>query len=174
MGIPALCLAAWVKSEPLGLVLDNLRLLVLPFLEFGSFGSAFAYSNLFSTIFELPGLISIVFAAFKLPELILLASLMLAVLPFLFIHFRVPSYAGPVVLEFHVLLVVVEVRGSQVVVVVDVKVIRRMGTATVIVAGILIFSICSLCSHSPHSHRTCRLGRLGDKGVRKRVGLKIK
>ena len=91
----------WVKSKPLGLVLDVLRLLVLPFLEFGSFGSVFTYSNLFSTIFELPGFVSITFAAFKLPELILLASLMLAVLPFLFIHFGVPSYAGPVVLKFH-------------------------------------------------------------------------
>ena len=55
-------------------------------------------------------------------------------------HLRVPSCAGPIVVKFCVLLVVVEVRGSWVVVV---KVIRWMGTATVIVAasGILIFVV---------------------------------
>ena len=41
-------------------------------------------------------------------------------------------YSSPTVLEFCVLLVVVEVRGGQVVIVVIVKVIRVMGTATVI------------------------------------------
>ena len=145
MSVPPLCLTAWVKSEPLGLVLDVLMLLVLLFLKFGSFRFMFTYSNLVSTIFKLPALISIMFAAFELPELILLECLVLAVLPFLFVHLRVPSCAGPVVLKFCILLVVVKVRGSWVVVVVNVEVIRWMSTATVIIAGILIFIVSIAC-----------------------------
>ena len=140
-GVPALCLTSWVKSEPLGLVLDVLGLLVLLFLEFGSFGSVFTYSNLIYTIFELPGLVSITFTIVKLPELILFESLVLAVLLFLFVHLGVPSCVGPTVLKFRVLLVVVKVRGSQVVVIVDIEVIRLLCTATVIIAGILIFIV---------------------------------
>ena len=41
-------------------------------------------------------------------------------------------YSSPTVLEFCVLLVVVEVRGGRVVIIIVVEVIRVMGTATVI------------------------------------------
>ena len=53
-------------------------------------------------------------------------------IPVPLVHNRVRFYSSPTVLEFCVLLVVVEVRGGQVVIVVIVKVIRVMGTATVI------------------------------------------
>ena len=46
------------------------------------------------------------------------------------VHNCVRFYSSPAILEFQVLLVVVEVRGGQVVVI---EVIRAMGTATVIV-----------------------------------------
>ena len=51
-----------------------------------------------------------------------------------FVNFLVVTVDGFPVVKFQVLLVVVEVRGGQVVVVVVVKVIRAMGTATVIIA----------------------------------------
>ena len=50
-----------------------------------------------------------------------------------FMNFLVVTIDGFPMVEFQVLLVVVEVRGGQVVVVVIVEVIRAMGTATVIV-----------------------------------------
>ena len=51
-----------------------------------------------------------------------------------FVNFLVVTIDGFPVVEFQVLLVVVEVRGGRVVVVVVIKVIRVMGTATVIIA----------------------------------------
>ena len=53
-------------------------------------------------------------------------------IPVPLVHNRVHFYSSPAVLKFWVLLVVVEVRGGQVVIVV-VEVIRVMGTATVII-----------------------------------------
>ena len=51
-----------------------------------------------------------------------------------FVNFLVVTVDGFPVVEFQVLLVVVEVRGGRVVVIVIVKVIRVMGIATVIIA----------------------------------------
>ena len=51
-----------------------------------------------------------------------------------FMNFLVVTVDGFPMVEYQVLLVVVEVRGGRVVVVVIVKVIRAMGTATVIIA----------------------------------------
>ena len=62
------------------------------------------------------------------------------------VHNCVCFYSSPTILEFCVLLVVVEVRGGQVVIIVVVKVIGVMGTATVIIAiwllGTATFIIC--------------------------------
>ena len=51
-----------------------------------------------------------------------------------FVNFLIVTIDGFPVVEFQVLLVVVEVRGGWVVVVVVIEVIRAMGTATVIIA----------------------------------------
>ena len=169
MGIPTLRLTAWVKSNPLGLILNILRLLVLLFLKFGSFGSVFTFTNLISTIFKLPGLISIMFSIFELPVLIPLESLMLTVLLFSFVHLGVQSCAGPAILKFHILPVVVKVRGSWVVIVV-IKVIRQMGTVTITIDGILIVVV-STWSVVAVLMVIGQMGRLGDRMVDMRVGL---
>ena len=51
-----------------------------------------------------------------------------------FVNFLVVTVDGFPMVEFQVLLVVVKVRGGQVVVIIVVEVIRAMGTATVIIA----------------------------------------
>ena len=57
-------------------------------------------------------------------------------------------YSSPAVIEFWVLLVVVKVRGGQVVIVVVIKVIRLMGTATVVIAIWLLGTATFCCGSS--------------------------
>ena len=68
-------------------------------------------------------------------------------IPVPLVHNRVLFYSSPTILKFRVLLVVVEVRGGQVVIVVIVKVIRLMGTATFIVCISSSISVVVVVQH---------------------------